>query len=376
MKVLTSLSLTTVCLILLLILTFFGTLYQTDNGLYRAQQVFFNSWFLFFPFPGAKLVLMILGVNLLSVLLLVLKYSWKKSGLVLMHWGLTLLVVGSGITYYFAQESILTLSEGEVKTSSVINSIWELKVSQERNGEKITTAVSVDLLKPGTPIALEAQGVTVVPEVYYINAGAFQDTTGWQQREGVLPVNLNAQKKYINGSGITSIREREPVPEISQNIPGMLFLTGTLDNSGTKEKVLLSGYETEPTMVTIGSKDYWFHLSRTTVPLPIAIKLIDFVKTDHPGISMAKAYESTVAIEENGIQRELKISMNEPLRTHGFTFFQSSFSKDGMGREVSIFQVVENPGRVIPYLSSIIIGFGLLLHFILLLINRLKKERV
>ncbi len=375
-KVLTSISLATTCLIILLILTFFGTLYQTDNGLYMAQQVFFNSWFVFFPIPGAKLVLIVLGANLLSVLLFTLKYTWKKAGIIFMHWGLTILVIGSGITYYYAEESMLSLSEGETKEFASVNSTWELAVwKEDESNEKQVFAIGSSSIDPDEAIELPAIQLNILPLAFFKNAGAVQDTTGWQAREG-MPVNLNAQKKYLNGSGITDVRESELVPEISRNVPGIKFTTNVRGSQSEPLRIQLSGYETIPTTVRMDDQVFSFQLQRRQIQLPISVKLIDFVKEDHPGISMAKGYESTVEIVNNGVTRKVKISMNEPLRVAGFTFFQSSFSQDKMGREVSIFQVVQNPGRVIPYVSSIIVGIGLLLHFIILLVLRLRKERV
>ena len=52
--------------------------------------------------------------------------------------------------------------------------------------------------------------------------------------------------------------------------------------------------------------------------------------------------------------------MNQPLRYEGKTYYQSSFGKNDT---LSIFQVVENPGWVIPYLSCVLVTLGLLIHF-------------
>ena len=50
--------------------------------------------------------------------------------------------------------------------------------------------------------------------------------------------------------------------------------------------------------------------------MPFEIQLLDFIKEEHPGMSMAKAYRSQVMkIDESGSERVL-IQMNEPsLRT-------------------------------------------------------------
>ena len=62
--------------------------------------------------------------------------------------------------------------------------------------------------------------------------------------------------------------------------------------------------------------------------------------------------------------RKILIKMNEPLRYKNYTFYQSSFIEEESG-ETSVFAVVENYGRLFPYISSIIMCFGLLLHLII-----------
>ena len=55
------------------------------------------------------------------------------------------------------------------------------------------------------------------------------------------------------------------------------------------------------------------------------------------------------------------IRMNEPLRHRGYTFYQASFTADDIG-EATVLAVVRNSGRLFPYISSVIVCFGMLLH--------------
>ena len=90
-------------LIGLFVITTLGTLHQVKYGLYNAQQEYFYSWITWIydviPFPGAQLVLWILFLNLLAVTLFSLRYTWSKSGIIMIHIGLITLLVGSFITY-------------------------------------------------------------------------------------------------------------------------------------------------------------------------------------------------------------------------------------------------------------------------------------
>jgi hypothetical protein len=72
----------------------------------------------------------------------------------------------------------------------------------------------------------------------------------------------------------------------------------------------------------------------------------------------------------HNVDREALIWMNHPLRYGGETFFQSAFMPGDTG---TVLQVVANPGRIIPYLSCMMVAIGLLAHFITHLLNFIDK---
>lgn len=76
---------------------------------------------------------------------------------------------------------------------------------------------------------------------------------------------------------------------------------------------------------------------------------------------MAQEYESIVTIMDGEIEWQSPIRMNEPLRYKGYTLYQSSFITVGE-EQLSVLAVVENAGRVFPYISSIVMCIGLLIH--------------
>ncbi len=57
--------------------------------------------------------------------------------------------------------------------------------------------------------------------------------------------------------------------------------------------------------------------------------------------------------------RDVLISMNNPLKMRGFTFYQASFEQDNMGNPTaSILSVNRDPGRFLKYLGSLLICLG------------------
>ena len=94
----------------------------------------------------------------------------------------------------------------------------------------------------------------------------------------------------------------------------------------------------------------------------------------HPGTNIAKSYSSEINLIEDKISRRVLIKMNEPLRHGGYTFYQASFV-DGLDRETSVLASVKNYGRLFPYISSIIMSIGLLMHLLINLPKTLMDRK-
>src|SRR5215813_13608526 len=114
-KLFTSLRLTVVCLAFAVLLVFLGTLAQVDLGLYKAQNEFFRSFFVFWGpksatwkipvFPGGYLVGGVLLINLVAAHYKRFRLSRDKAGIWMVHLGLILLLVGQLGTDLLSRES-------------------------------------------------------------------------------------------------------------------------------------------------------------------------------------------------------------------------------------------------------------------------------
>jgi hypothetical protein len=96
--------------------------------------------------------------------------------------------------------------------------------------------------------------------------------------------------------------------------------------------------------------------------LPYEIELLDFTHDRYPGTQIPKNFASDIRIHNPAKEehRKTKVYMNHPLRYEGLTFFQASFKDND---SASMFQVVRNPGWLIPYLSCGLVSVGLLIQF-------------
>jgi hypothetical protein len=362
-KALSSIRITVVCLSLLFILTFWGTIDQVANGLYISQARFFNSlvftFWGFIPFPGARLVLWVLFINLVCVSLTRFVYRWSKAGIVIIHCGLLLFFVAAFVTFHGSSESYISLMEGEETNVSTAYHTWELSLWSQEGDKKQVVAFDADHLKKGDKLNFDPYGVSVIVKAYHQSCEAYGDAEG------------ASSQTILNASGIRSFK---PIPldkEPQKNIPGIAFqLEGTDQDHAD---VLLYGVEVDPLPITKEGETYYVQLRLRRYPAPFTLRLKDFTMERHPNTDVARSYKSLVEVLSHGASREVLISMNEPLRHKNYTLYQASYSVDKWGREHSTLAVVKNTGRLLPYIATFLTVAGLAVHLLLMAFE--SKER-
>lgn len=95
---------------------------------------------------------------------------------------------------------------------------------------------------------------------------------------------------------------------------------------------------------------------------------------EHPGTDIPKEYSSYVTRLGGGVEREVHVTMNAPMREAGHTFYQSSYGKESDGRVFSGFAVVRNPSDRVPIVACSILGVGMTLHFLRKLRRHLASQ--
>jgi len=351
--------LTVVCLAVLMVLTFWGTVYQVEHGLFAAQERFYNSWLIlvggFVPFPGTQLVLAVLLVNLSLYLVQLVFKPRVKFGILLIHLGILMLLLGGAITHYFAEESQLTLQEGESASASASYHQWELALWKQDGAVRDVLAIDADPLQPGDRRTFGATGLQVEVEQYHRNARAFQST---------VPLT-NAPLSRL---GVTSLQAARPAREPAENIAGALLTVRPPE--GEPVRVILFGDDVAPVEFAAGGEHYHLALRHRRYPLPFVVSLVDFEREMHPGTEVARSFSSKVEVSTDGPARTLTISMNKPLRERGYTLYQASYREEADGSQWSTFAVARNYGRLIPYVSTGIVVFGMIWHFVAMLARR------
>lgn len=110
------------------------------------------------------------------------------------------------------------------------------------------------------------------------------------------------------------------------------------------------------------------------IDLGFPIKLNKFEVTRYQGTTKAMEYASRVHVgkiqpdtkEKIFPGNEIVISMNEPLKHAGYTFYQSSFKEDDNTGEpvLSVLSVNRDPGRWTKYFGSLILSIGIVWLFV------------
>ncbi len=362
---LSSVKITVVCLSLLFILTLWGTIDQVNNGLYLSQERFFNSWMFTFwgilPFPGARLVLWILFINLVSVSLVRLVYQWSKAGIIIIHCGLLLFFVAAFVTFHCVEESNVTLMEGEESNVSSAYHNWELSLWTQQGDKRQVIAFDADHLRRGQELNFQKHGFKAIVQSYCRNCEAYGNSEG------------EAKNAVLNLSGIQSFKSISLNKQPQKNIPGIIFQLQGADQGDLN--ILLFGGESKPYPIVREGKTYYMKLRLKRFSMPFILRLKDFMMEKHPNTEIARSYKSLVEVESGGVSREVLISMNEPMRYKNFTLYQASYAIDQFGRELSTLAVVKNSGRLLPYIATFATFAGLVLHLVMMAFPKSRKAR-
>lgn len=363
-----SYKLSCVLFLLLLLLTYLGTVYQVENGLYQSQKKYFESIFLIHwaygvlpvPLPGGYLLMIITFINLFWGAVTRFRLEWSHMGFMLMHAGILILLFGAFVSYVYSTNGRMIIYEGETSNEIENPYEWEVGIS-------------------------EGSAAGTINE-YIIPQADFAGLTGTRSRTftlGGLPFSFelggfaqNAEiKKRDEGEELLVLPMEQ---EFQKNMAGINVTLIDTATGNRKAGVVWAG-NFKPTALEITGKSWNIILRKQRIQLPFTIRLDKFSHKTHPGTNMPSEFISEITKTEEGVSQQFKITMNEPFRHLGYTFYQSSWGQQGEGiggREYSVLSVVKNPADQIPLYACLITTLGLVLHFFRKLTLYLKKEKV
>jgi hypothetical protein len=377
-----SLRLTVVLFVLSLLLVFYGTLAQVDYGIWTVVARYFRSFLVWIPlkvlvfhaewlkpwledswdriaipFPGGWLLGGVMLVNLLAAHIIHFKLTWRRAGILLIHSGLVLMMLGELITGIYAVEGNMRIF-----------------VNQSSNYLEHYHASELAILRPDDKDAKKDDVITVPGRLL---------RAGETIRDPRVPFEVHVLQ-YMKNSSILEILDgkfKNPAnrgegvalqgverPEVSgvdasERVDTPAAYVSLKSPKGEDLGTYLLAVELyDPQTVTVDGKTYEISLRFKRTYKDYTVHLDEFHHKKFVGTEIPKDYRSKVTLNDPGHDVKLKteIYMNHPLRYRGETFYQSGVLPGSRG---TVLQVVRNPGWLLPYASCIIVGLGMLVHF-------------
>lgn len=428
-RLLSSLRFTVVLLAVSTLLVLLGTLDQANFGIHHALERYFNSWFvvspvvsliglvlfktypahldwMVLPLPGGLTLGVLLGVNLVAAHIRYYRFGWKKTGITLIHGGLVLLLISGFMGSLFQKEWNMALDEGggPVHHLSAFRGAELAIIQTADDGTETHFVADRPLLFEGNQFPLGDSGLMVKVEAFAGNAATdrrpilarmiqgeeIESNEGGQKLASLeaelenesmllLPIDnsqpLSFPPEQIKGyAAETNVASIAQPPTYRMNESNIAAAVVTI----TKGDEVIGTWLVSPTFGFIdslapqtfesGGETYRVDLRFPHQYLPFSLSLQNFVHRRHPNTNIPAEFASDLTLNnpETGENRHVRISMNEPLRYGGYTFYQASFANNDL---TSVLQVVRNPGWQLPYISIAVIGLGLILHFLIKLLG-------
>lgn len=387
-RLLTSFKLATVVLVLMTLVTLFGTLGQVEIGLHAAKEKYFYSMFFTekvfgvpLVLPGGLPLMTLLFVNMTLGAVVKVKKRWKGAGLLISHIGMLMLLAGGFVTWAFSTDGYMALYPGMRSDRVESYREWQLEIlplAEDGTAETawIYPAEQLETMRPDEQrfVRSEPLPFDVVVNGYARNATPIPVSA---------PMAAGVAGKEIDGFKLSP---QKPAKEAEQNLPGCFLEIRPRDGGEPVEGILWAGsYRFDPRekpmpfVFESGGRRYGALLAKKSWTVPFEMRLDEFLFERHPGVSTARNYESRVTrFAEGQPEKPLEIKMNEPMRYGGYTFFQESFGPSGSqpGDEMfSQFAVANNPADQWPLYALIVTGVGLGVHFVVMLVQFTIRSR-
>lgn len=298
-KFFTSLKLMVVLLGLGIILVFWGTLAQVHLGLYKAQNEFFRSFFIFWQpagsgwripiFPGGYMIGGLLLINLLAAHTRYYQPGKKKIGIMMIHLGVVLLLVGQLMTDMLSRESSMHIRVGGAKNYSEADREYELAVV-DTTDKALDQVVAIpghllakrgEIHHPELPFGIRAK-------TYYGNSALSEKAeAGMEQVSPGAAMGMNVWWKSMPHE---TVMERRDMPSSLVE----LFTPG-----GSLGTYLVSSFLGRPQTVTHDGRTYELTLRLARFYKPFSLHLIEFKHDVYLGTEIPKNFSSRVQLKRD-----------------------------------------------------------------------------
>lgn len=329
---------------------------------------------------------------------LLMAASWllfaKRSGVVLLHIGIAILMAHE---FYVAKTNVeanMMIAEGETVNWAYDTREMELAlIDRSEEGVDHATVVPGKFIERASKADSPSKRVVRHPDLPYdVRVLDYFENTSIAPRDEPAPstLMLGAGKQLQaveidKGSGVLGQLNLpgahvELLDKQSGDAIGTLLVTAFFDRPiavklGPMTRSL-PGYPDQSGEQTIDTEmgPLAVALRFKRIYKPYDITLEKFAFDRFAGTEKPKNFSSDVRLvdNENGSEVAFHISMNNPLRYRGETFYQSEF--DMWTEAGTVLQVVKNEGWMAPYIGCAVVAVGMLVHFGITLLRFLDRR--
>ena len=330
----------------------------------------------------------------------------KRAGIVLLHSGVGLMMFSELLVGTTAIESQMHIVEGDT-----VNFVQDIRTNE---------LAVIDASDPdkNTVVVIPRRFLKVGSKIEHADLPFDIEVVKYLQNSQLDPVKPGIENPATAGLGLELVAVEKPAgtgvssdSKVDDSAAYVqVFKKGTSASLGTylvsllqsqfgesRERTGLSDAElraryhvgpfvlrmSQPTSVTVDGKPYNLALRFKRTYKPYSLQLHDVRAEKYLGTETPKDYSSIVHLKKDSpdpaerVDRDgVRIWMNNPLRFAGETFYQSNVGADTITREESTgLQVVTNTGWMIPYVSCMIVGVGLLYQFSIALLRFLNRRQ-
>jgi ABC-type transport system involved in cytochrome c biogenesis permease subunit len=299
----------------------------------------------------------------------------KRAGVVLLHGGIGLMMFYELHVALTAVETQMTLAEGEHTNYVQDIRTFELAI--------------VDVTDP------YKDNVVVIPKSVVLGKGSIDvaelpfkiAVSDFKKNSKLRAVSSRDKNLATGGNGLEWFAEAAKPGAGTDNDSriDMPAAYATLESKsdgkpiGTYLISLVLSMNDESDTVKIGDHSYRIEFRPKRYYKPYVFDLQDVSKKDYLGTSTPRSYASTVHIQDSTrhVDEVKTIWMNNPLRFADETFYQSGYIGASLSEpERATLSVVANSGWMMPYVGCMLVGVGMLTHFLTMLVQFLTRSDV
>lgn len=311
----------------------------------------------------------------------------QRGGIVLIHGGVGLMMIGELLVGTYAVEEQITMSEGQAVNFAQDIRAVELAVV-DTSPKEFDDVVVIPAERNGAETRFVRQGVEKQQPIRHADLPFDIEFVSYLRNSDLRRAQAGDKNPATHGEGLRRLAvpvrtgagaDQDSTVDLASAYVALYEKT----EGGAKGKklgvylvsVMLSAADMHET-VTLGDKTWRMALRFKRTYKPYTLRLIDVRKDDYIGTDTPRNYSSDVHLVDRSRNedRDLHIWMNNPVRYAGETFYQSGYNRDQAGNESTTLQVVANTGWMIPYTACMLVFTGMLAHFAVVLLRFLNRQ--